>query len=123
MLTLKNEIKVFVPQADNDGNALNFDGEISQVIDVAGGATVYKAQGLWNDDGTTYSDPMNVVQFNATNISAELLESVRELVTVIFDRGQQLAVSVSVNGTLYILENAADFGELAGVVAPQTAVA
>jgi hypothetical protein len=112
MIKLNNVVKVFIPKADNDGNALNFSSELGGVIDVAGGATVFNATGLWNDNNKTYKDMMQVAQINAPELSIELFESIQKLSDSIFINGKQEAVSIEVNGTLYILENTEDFYEL-----------
>ena len=112
MIKLEKEIVVLVPKNDNSGNPLNFSNEVGNIIDVAGGATVFDAKGLWNNDNKTYKDSMQAVQINTNEFSNDFLETLQRLIDSIFINGKQEAVSIVANGTLFILENCEDFLEL-----------
>jgi len=112
MLKLANNVKVFIPEADNDGNAINLSTELNQAVAVVGGSTEFKALGEWVDNNQLYADNMRVVQFNAPQLTTEIKQVLNTLVSAIFTKGKQLGVSVEVNGVLYILENVTEVNEL-----------
>lgn len=121
MIKLSNSIKVLVPVNDNDGVRVDLTSEVKSVIEVAGGATNYLARGSWVDGGKLYNDNLMVVQFNTAEFSNDLVRAVNNLVYAIFLKAEQLAVSVEVNGTLYILESIDDmletFSDIEGIPA------
>lgn len=121
MIKLSNSIKVLVPETNNDGVKVDFTSEITAVIGAVGGATTYPATGSWLDGGKLYTDNIKVVQFNTAEFSNDLVRAVNNLVYAIFLKAEQLAVSVEVNGTLYILESIDDmletFSDIEGIPA------
>lgn len=108
MIKLSNTIKVFVPVNDNDGARVDFTSEIKSVIEVAGGATNYLARGSWLEGDKLYNDNLMVVQFNTVSFDTDIMWVINGLVNAIFEKAEQLAVSVEINGTLYILESPDD---------------
>lgn len=112
MIKLSNNIKVFVPVTNNDGVKVDLSSEISGAVNVIGGATTYPARGSWVENGKLYADTVNVVQFNCDEFDSDIVKVISELIFAIFDRAEQLAVSVEINGTLYILESVDDIKEL-----------
>lgn len=111
MIKLANTIKVFVPVNDNDGVRVDLTSEIKSVIEVAGGATTHQARSSWVDGGKLYNDVISVVQFNVAGFNDDIVRAINNLVYAIFIKAEQLAVSVEVNGTLYILESVDDILE------------
>lgn len=111
MIKLSNTIKVFVPVNDNDGVRVDLTSEIKSVIKVAGGATNYLARGSWLEGDKLYNDNLMVVQFNTAELDTDIVRAINNLVYAIFIKAEQLAVSVEVNGTLYILESVDDILE------------
>ena len=112
MIKLENTIKVFVPVTNNDGVKVDLGSEIAGAVNVIGGATTYPARGSWVENGKLYTDSMNVVQFNCGEFDNDTVKVISELVYSIFNRAEQLAVSVEINGTLYILEDTEDIEKL-----------
>lgn len=112
MLKLKNSVKVFVPVTNNNGVKVDLNAEITDALNVIGGATTYPARGNWVDGGKLYTDDMNVMQFNCGEFDSDTIEVVSELIKAIFIKAEQLAVSVEVNGVLYILESVGDIKNL-----------
>jgi len=112
MIKLSNNIKVLVPATTNDGVKVDLSSEISAAVKVIGGATTYSARGNWVDDNKLYTDNINVMQFNTMDFDKDVIRVISELVYAIFNRAEQLAVSVEINGVLYILESVNDIEKL-----------
>ena len=112
MLKLENSIKVFVPVKNNNGVKVDFSRELKGAVSVIGGSTTYPFRGNWVEGGKLYNDAMNVVQFNCGGFDNDNVEVLNNLIRAIFTKAEQLAVSVEVNGTLYILESTNDIKDL-----------
>lgn len=120
MIKLNNSIKVIVPVTNNDGVKVDFSSEIKTVINTVGGATTYPARGSWVEKGKLYTDSIDVVQFNCDEFDTDTNWAISHLVSAIFDKAEQLAVSVEINGTLYILDNSYEIFELLNQVLDKT---
>lgn len=112
MIKLSNNIKVIMPLTNNDGVKVDLTSEISGAVNVIGGATTYEARGNWVENSKLYTDTVNVVQFNCIEFDSDTVKVINELVYAIFSRAEQLAVSVEINGVLYILESVDDIKKL-----------
>lgn len=112
MIKLNNSIKVIVPVTNNDGVKVDFSSEIKTVINTVGGATTYPARGSWVEKGKLYTDSIDVVQFNCDEFDNDTVKVISDLIRAIFIKAEQLAVSVEINGVLYILESVDDIKEL-----------
>ena len=112
MLKLKNSVKVFVPVTNNNGVKVDLNAEIANALNVIGGATTYQARGSWVDGGKLYTDDMNVMQFNCSEFDSDTVKVISELIYAIFTKAEQLAVSVEINGVLYILDSVDDIKNL-----------
>ena len=112
MIKLVNTIKVFVPVTNNDGVKVDLSSEISAAVNAIGGATTYPARGSWVENNKLYADDINVMQFNCEEFDGDTVKVISELIYSIFNRAEQLAVSVEINGTLYILESVDDIEKL-----------
>ena len=120
MIKLNNVVEVFIPKADNEGNEIkNFhiDTSVTKMTKLVGGATVYEARGEWisqvreevNEHFTsvldrTMKDDVKIYQWYYDKAGTEHVRHIRRIVkALILDEGQE-AVSIKVNGTLYIVE-------------------
>lgn len=112
MIKLSNSIKVFVPATNNDGVKVDLNPEIKAALTVIGGATTYAARGNWVDNNKLYTDTINVMQFNCDEFDSDTVKVISNLIHAIFTRAEQLAVSVEINGVLYILESVDDIEKL-----------
>ena len=112
MLKLKNSVKVFVPVTNNNGDTVDLSLEVTDALNVIGGATTYPARGNWIENGKLYTDNINVMQFNCSEFNADIVHVINELIRAIFIKAEQLSVSVEVNGTLYILDSVDDIKDL-----------
>lgn len=112
MIKLVNSVKVFVPVTTNSGVKVDFSSEIKSAIGIIGGATTYSARGNWVENGKLYTDDIQVVQFNCPEFDKDNNWAISRLVSAIFTKAEQLAVSVEINGTLYILDSSYEITEL-----------
>ena len=117
MLKLNNTIKVMVPTADNNGEAIDYMPLIQGVTNLVGGSTMYSAQGLWVDNSKVYKDSNKLVEFNMDDTTAyeALTEVVGNIVGPLLREGGQRAVWLQVNGTTFIMDSDSgkDFIEVA----------
>ena len=114
MLELKNSVSVYLMKKDNDKKDLSkLNNDIIKHLSSAfGGATVVDGQGYWVDNDTLYKDDNIIVKCNYSELSKEMKASFLNTIKLEFEKGKQLAVSVELNGQLYILENTKDIEKL-----------
>ena len=106
MIKLENSVTLYVPKESNEGHALNFETQLNFLTSLFGGSTTTTAEGKWVDgDGKAYVDRLDLVQFNYGEATPYIVTTLMNTIVTIIRQGQQLAVSVNVNGTLYIFEN------------------
>jgi len=105
MIKLENSITLYVPKENNEGHTLNFDSELNFLTSLFGGATKTTAEGKWIDsDGQAYIDRLDLVQFNYGEVTPYIVTALMNTIVTIISKGEQLAVSVTINGQLYIFE-------------------
>ena len=114
MLKLNNSLSIYLMKKDNDKKDLSkLNNDIIKNLSSAfGGATVVDGQGYWVDDDTLYKDDNIIVKCNYSELSKEMKASFLNAIKLEFEKGKQLAVSVELNGQLYILENTKDIEKL-----------
>jgi len=106
MIKLENSVTLYVPKESNEGHALNFETQLNFLTSLFGGSTTTTAEGKWVDgDGKAYVDRLDLVQFNYGEATPYIVTTLMNTIITIIKQGQQLAVSVNINGTLYIFEN------------------
>ena len=117
MFKLENKIELIVPKEDNNGKGIT-DKRIQEYVNSitmeAGGCTITEIKGQWySDDEKRIMEDNNLnlewyyMQDNAKFMTVELKGIVRRLIEVY---GQE-AISIKVNGTLYIVDQS-DIEEL-----------
>ena len=114
MLKLDNLLSIYLMKKDNnkkDLSQLNND-IIKKLSSAFGGATVVDGQGYWVDDDTLYKDDNIIVTCNYSDLSNEMKNTFLNTIKLEFEKGKQLAVSVELNGELYILDSIEDIKEL-----------
>lgn len=114
MLKLNNTLSIYLMKKDNDKKDLStLNNDIIKNLSSAfGGATVVDGQGYWVDNDTLYKDDNIIVQCNYSELSKKMKASFLNSVRLEFKKAKQLAVSVELNGELYILENLSDIKKL-----------
>lgn len=114
MLKLNNSLSIYLMKKDNSGkdlSDLNI-GIINNLSSAFGGATVVDGQGYWVDNDTLYKDDNIIATCNYSKLSTEMKDSFLNSIKLEFEKGKQLAVSVELNGALYILESIQDIEKL-----------
>ena len=117
MFKLQNKVEIIVPKEDNNGKEIN-DKRIQEYVNSitmeAGGCTITEIKGQWySEDEKRIMEDNNLnlewyyMQDNAKFMTVELKGIVRRLIEVY---GQE-AISIKVNGTLYIVDQS-DIEEL-----------
>ena len=115
MLVLSNKIRLFVPTENNDGEKIfcnTITRSMLHITNIVGGGTTYKAQGSWvSDSGLLMKDDVKVTEwcYDRLDLSNKerlgyLSDMVAWVVFSLIENHQQYAVSIEVNGTLYIIE-------------------
>lgn len=118
MLKLNNSLSIYLMKKDNNGKDLTKlnNGIIKELLDAFGGATVVDGQGYWVDNDTLYKDDNIIVKCNYSELSNEMKINFLKAIKDEFEKAQQLAVSVELNGELYILENIKDVEKLSKLI-------
>lgn len=114
MLKLNNSVAIYLMKKDNDKKDLSkLNNDIIKNLSSAfGGCTVVNGQGYWVDDNTLYKDDNIIAKCNYSDLSNGMKNAFLSAIKDEFEKAQQLAVSVELNGELYILENIQDIEEL-----------
>ena len=115
MITLDKKVELIVPFFDNDGVEINnqrVDNALDRITEIAGGATVSNVSGQWiGENGEVMNDYNVKYEWFASNTALEDILESRHVDVVIFDllyEHDQEAVSLIVNGTLYIIDDVND---------------
>lgn len=115
MIKLDKKLELIIPLFDNDGVKID-DHDISSFLNsitkIAGGASVYTIGGQWiGENGHVMRDQNQKYEWYADNFTLESILDSRYIDIIIYDllnvHGQE-AVSLIVNGTLYIIDDIAD---------------
>lgn len=115
MLKLQNKVEIIVPKADNEGKEVRspiINQCIENITQICGGCTVTDVRGQWYSD-----DEQRIMQDDNANyewyydkdmqdINDEqgLLKNLTTIVTQLIQLYGQEAVSVKIDGTLYIID-------------------
>lgn len=115
MITLDKKVELIVPFFDNDGVEINnqrVDNALDRITEIAGGATVSNVSGQWiGENGEVMNDYNVKYEWYASNTALEDILESRHVDVIIFDllyEHDQEAVSLVVNGTLYIIDDVND---------------
>lgn len=117
MFKLQNKVEIIVPKEDNNGKEIN-DKRIQEYVNSitmeAGGCTITEIKGQWySEDEKRIMEDNNLnlewyyMQDNAKFMTVELKGIVSRLIEIY----EQEAISIKVNGTLYIVDQS-DIEEL-----------
>lgn len=122
MFKLQNKVEIIVPKEDNNGveiDDLLIREELETITKIAGGCTTTDVKGQWWSD-----DEQRIMQDNNTNFEwyynkgmedvndqQGLLKGLSTITRVLVLKYNQEAVSIKINGTLYIVDES-DLGFL-----------
>lgn len=103
MIQLKNQVSVIVPKKTNDGRSTkSVINKINKLFCLNfGGTSILEVSGYWLDGGRVYHDNNLKIISNVENID---IETIAEAANLVLTECEQLAVSVEINGALYIFD-------------------
>lgn len=103
MIKLDNQVAVIVPKKTNDGRSTKtVINKVNKLFCLSfGGTSILEVSGYWVNDGKVYHDENLKIVSNVENIDVETIAKAAEMVLT---DAEQLAVSVEINGALYIFD-------------------
>lgn len=103
MIKLQNQVAVIVPKKTNDGRSTKQTiNKINKLFCLNfGGTSILEVSGYWVNDGKVYHDENLKIVSNVENID---VETIAEAANLVLTECEQLAVSVEINGSLYIFD-------------------
>lgn len=103
MIKLQNQVSIIVPKTTNDGRKTNKTiNKINKLFCLNfGGTSILEVSRYWLDDGKVYHDNNLKIVSNVENID---VETIAEAANLVLTEAEQLAVSVEINGGLYIFD-------------------
>ena len=110
MIQLKNQVSVIVPKKTNDGRSTkSVINKINKLFCLNfGGTSILEVSGYWLDGGRVYHDNNLKIISNVENID---VETIAEAANLVLTECEQLAVSVEINGALYIFDTSDSIAE------------
>lgn len=110
MIKLKNQVSIIVPKKTNDGRTTKqVINKINKLFCLNfGGTSILEVSGYWLDSGKVYHDNNLKIVSNVENID---VETIAEAANLVLTEAEQLAVSVEINGSLYIFDTSDSIAE------------
>ena len=110
MIKLNNQIAVIVPKKTNDGRSTkSVINKVNKLFCLSfGGTSILEVSGYWLDGGRVYNDNNLKIVSNVENID---VETIAEAANLVLTECEQLAVSVEINGALYIFDTSDSIAE------------
>ncbi|XWX29747.1 hypothetical protein WOJGOHIN_CDS0059 [Staphylococcus phage PG-2021_87] len=115
MFKLENKVEIIVPQKDNNGVEISSPAikeEVNTITRICGGSTITEVKGQWwseEEERIMEDDNLNLEWYydkgmEDINDQQGLLQAISKIARQLIVFYQQEAVSIKVNGTLYIVE-------------------
>ena len=103
MIKLQNQVAVIVPKKTNDGRSTKtVINKVNKLFCLSfGGTSILEVSGYWVNDGKVYHDENLKIVSNVEDID---VETIAEAASLVLTEAEQLAVSVEINGSLYIFD-------------------
>ncbi|MDM8223227.1 hypothetical protein QUW22_03410 [Ligilactobacillus salivarius] len=110
MIKLNNQVAVIVPKKTNDGRSTKkVINKVNKLFCLNfGGTSILEVSGYWVNDGKVYHDENLKIVSNVENID---VETIAEAANLVLTEAEQLAVSVEINGALYIFDTSDSIAE------------
>ena len=104
MIKLNNQVAVIVPKKTNDGRSTRkVINKVNKLFCLNfGGTSILEVSGYWVNDGKVYHDENLKIVSNVENID---VETIAKAANMVLTECEQLAVSVEINGSLYIFDD------------------
>lgn len=115
MFKLENKVELIVPQADNEGKEISnptIKQSVNNITKIAGGCTITEIKGQWYSDieeRVMEDNNLNLEWYydkdmEDVNDQQGLLHGLSTIASVLIFKYNQEAVSIKINGTLYIID-------------------
>lgn len=110
MIKLQNQVSVIVPKKTNDGRSTkSVINKVNKLFCLNfGGTSILEVSGYWVNDNKVYHDENLKIISNVETIDVETIAKAAEMVLI---DAEQLAVSVEINGSLYIFDTSDSIAE------------
>src|SRR5699024_2444893 len=110
MIKLQNQVSVIVPKKTNDGRSTkSVINKVNKLFCLNfGGTSILEVSGYWVNNGKVYHDNNLKIISNVENID---VETIAEAANMVLIECEQLAVSVEINGALYIFDTSDSIAE------------
>ena len=110
MIKLNNQVAVIVPKKTNGGRSTKtVINKVNKLFCLNfGGTSILEVSGHWVNDGKVYHDENLKIVSNVENID---VETIAEAANLVLTECEQLAVSVEINGDLYIFDTSDSIAE------------
>lgn len=115
MFKLQNKVEIIVPKGDNNGVEIaspTIKDEVNNITKICGGSTITEVKGQWwSDDENRIMEDDNLnlewyynKDMEDVNDKQSLLQGLSLITSVLIEIYKQEAVSIKINGTLYIID-------------------
>lgn len=110
MIKLNNQVAVIVPKKTNGGRSTKtVINKVNKLFCLNfGGTSILEVSGYWLDSGRVYHDENLKIVSNTEVIDVETIAKAAEMVLT---DAEQLAVSIEINGALYIFDTSDSIAE------------
>ena len=110
MIKLNNQVAVIVPKKTNDGKSTkSVINKVNKLFCLNfGGTSILEVSGYWVNDNKVYHDENLKIISNVETID---VETIAEAASLVLTECEQLAVSVEINGALYIFDTSDSIAE------------
>lgn len=114
MMKFENTVTIHAMQFNNQGHSIEYTQKAIEKLFALkiGGYTSTQANGGWFEKGQLYVDPQKLITFNCGDIDDNVKAVIYQALKIEFEQAEQLAVSLEINGTLYILNSLSEFNQL-----------
>ena len=115
MFKLQNKVEIIIPKQDNNGQEISSEAikdSVNTITKIVGGCSITEIKGQWySDDEERIMEDNNINYewyynkgMDDINDQQGLLQALSKIVRQLIVFYQQEAVSIKVNGTLYIID-------------------
>lgn len=114
MMKFEHTVTIHAMQFNNEGRSIEYTQKAIEKLFALkiGGYTSTNATGGWFDDNQLYIDKQKLISFSCGKINEKVKAVIYQALKIEFEQAEQLAVSLEINGTLYILDSLSEFSQL-----------
>lgn len=114
MFKAEQKVTIHAMALNNEGRSIAYTQKAIEKLFALkiGGYTSTRAEGGWFEDGILYKDPQKLISFSCGDINENVKAVIYQALKIEFKQAEQKAVSLEINGTLYILDDLSEFDQL-----------